>query len=415
MRICFISFICLFTISPGVAQKSVNQGYYDYLKHKALGDSLYEQRQFEKAAAYYANVNRLKIGHEPINHPASHYNAACCWALAGSTDSAFAQLDLLVKGKGYHNKAQLENDSDLKNLHSDHRWPEVLAGVILNQEAKAVRDKRITVSSTFKSTVFYPLTDQVKGFLNHSELPLISINHGHYRIHFRADSYTAEQIEQVKQQVSHAYSRSLELLHLSEYNRGIHLVFLPSRDEMEALTGRSAGGGFALAGHDCVVFNHHAKKLAPPITHEIFHLISLQTWGGTKHRLLIEGSAVFAQNECDHLVQNPVYAINTYLAREDALFPFKKLISDFDSAVLDREVEAYFQSAGIFKYLYETYGVEKMEKLWKMGFESFENIYGITIETFELQWTQYIRSLKLPKSAQWEEILTQGCQELKVH
>jgi tetratricopeptide (TPR) repeat protein len=52
---------------------------------------------------------------------AAPYNAACCHALAGEPDKAFALLDQAV-GLGFTDARGLEADTDLGSLHGDPRW-----------------------------------------------------------------------------------------------------------------------------------------------------------------------------------------------------------------------------------------------------------------------------------------------------
>lgn len=400
------------TIGSLLAQQSVPQGYYDYLKTIRVADSLYALGEFEQAAVNYGRINRLKLGNETINSPNSHYNAACAWSLAKKNDSAFAELNILIIKKRYSNLKQLSSDKDFEIIKSDPRWNSILKIVNQNIEFEKKLNKRISVSSDFKDYVFYPMTETVKRYLTNDTLPFLNINFNNYRIYFRGDKFGTEELEELKTLISAAYWRSINLLNLERYQRGIYLILLSDQKEMKSLTGHSPFGGFAMAGHDCVVFNINAKKTAPPITHEIFHLISLQSWGNCNSRLLIEGSAVYAQNECGNYLENPINALCAYMKQEKRLFTFQELVSNFNEKAKRDEVGVYFQSAGIFKYLYETYGVEKMKQLWELGFNSFEAIYGKTISAFEEEWLSHIEEIPVPLETNWSTIFSQGCQEL---
>jgi hypothetical protein len=67
------------------------------------------------------------------------YNAACSWSLAKQTDSSFIQLFKITKNGNYTNLAHITTDRDLKKLHSDKRWKEVIMIVTENKE-KAEKD-----------------------------------------------------------------------------------------------------------------------------------------------------------------------------------------------------------------------------------------------------------------------------------
>lgn len=56
------------------------------------------------------------------------YNAACCYALAGDAERAFAQLTAEAK-RGRSTSAQLEQDTDLAALKKDPRWAGVLKAI----------------------------------------------------------------------------------------------------------------------------------------------------------------------------------------------------------------------------------------------------------------------------------------------
>lgn len=66
--------------------------------------------------------------------PDAHYNAACCFAMGGHKDEAFAMLDRVVAG-GFRDVAHLEKDTDLAALHDDPRWAKAIAAVEANVAA----------------------------------------------------------------------------------------------------------------------------------------------------------------------------------------------------------------------------------------------------------------------------------------
>ncbi len=74
----------------------------------------------------------LTYGAEDANQP---YNAACCAALAGRTDEAFARLQSSAS-MGYSEAYHLVGDSDLSSLHADARWEALLAQVEAAQDAR---------------------------------------------------------------------------------------------------------------------------------------------------------------------------------------------------------------------------------------------------------------------------------------
>ena len=62
------------------------------------------------------------------------YNAACSWSLANKIDSSFVQLIKIAKNGSYSDLGHISTDGDLKILHSDKRWEEIIQLVKQNKE-----------------------------------------------------------------------------------------------------------------------------------------------------------------------------------------------------------------------------------------------------------------------------------------
>lgn len=84
---------------------------------------LEQQRLSAEAQAQYDAKDFAKCGPTFVKTD-EHYNAACCFALSGSIDDAFAQLSLEAK-RGRAPFAQYEQDTDFATLRSDARWAEL--------------------------------------------------------------------------------------------------------------------------------------------------------------------------------------------------------------------------------------------------------------------------------------------------
>ena len=81
----------------------------------------YNAKDYAKCAELYAKQTT----------PDALYNGACCAALAGNKDDAFARLDKVVAA-GFRDVAHLAQDTDLDSLHGDPRWPKVVDAVKAN-------------------------------------------------------------------------------------------------------------------------------------------------------------------------------------------------------------------------------------------------------------------------------------------
>ena len=252
--------------------------------------------------------------------------------------------------------------------------------------------------------VFRPPSSYVNGFIANDSIPLSSVNYQSFRIYFRDSSYAATHLDTIEKELDTAYDRILSVLGVSTYANGIYLVAVDSKEEMQKVMGYKIKGG-AAQGHDLVFFVFN-PDIRPQFKHEIFHLISFETWGPTRYRLLDEGGATYTDNFCFY--DNPMYSINAYYGKEKMLFPFHRLIDDFDACAKQSDVIAYIQSAGIFKYLYETYGLEKMMRLWSAGFEQFQSVYGFSIEQLEIDWLALIKTIPIPEGFDINR-LKEGC------
>ena len=72
-------------------------------------------------------LDRSLVEREPDN-PVFHYNLACSLSLVGQTDPAFLVLDQAIE-LGFRDFKLLLEDRDLKNLHADPRWKQLVSRI----------------------------------------------------------------------------------------------------------------------------------------------------------------------------------------------------------------------------------------------------------------------------------------------
>jgi hypothetical protein len=125
MKRSYLFLIVFFCFSLGIMAQSSSQ--YAALIREA--NSLYESRQYKKAAQTYSRAFRVN-GWKAYR--SDRYNAACAWTLAGNKDSAFYQLFKVADAFKYDNYDRIANDSVLASLTKDERWPRLLNIVKLN-------------------------------------------------------------------------------------------------------------------------------------------------------------------------------------------------------------------------------------------------------------------------------------------
>ena len=404
-------FILLFA-SSGIFGQQGYPGYYKIIGLWDKADSLFKANDFQGAARLYIEASQVKIEKAiDMDYSELHYNAACAWALAKKVNNSFKELEFIASKMNYSNYNQLTAEISLNLLHSDKRWAKLCSIVSANANSKEQQKKYFRSRTTFQGKepeiIFSHHTPKMRQYIDNDSLPFISINYANFRMYFRGNSYTASHLDKLKEEADLTLQRIFSVLQISNYSKGLNLVLVDSAGELQRLSGMKVHGGFSLQDHDLIfMVNNNERNI--PMKHEVFHFISNDVWGFCESRLLNEGGAVYTENKCNDY-ENPVYSITAYLLKQKKLFPFLSLISNFDNIALDNEVIAYYESAAIFKYLYEKYGPEKMKQLWVKGFDAFESIYEIPLSQFEKEWTDYILTIPTPKNVDWENLSRNGC------
>ena len=112
--------------------------YSEYVKE---AEQLYESKEFKKSAGKYKEAFDQIDGKA---YPNDRYNAACSYALAEDIDNSFYHLFRLAEHPKvkYKNYEHITTDTDLKNLHKNKRWDNLLKIVKSNkEEAEKYLDK----------------------------------------------------------------------------------------------------------------------------------------------------------------------------------------------------------------------------------------------------------------------------------
>jgi hypothetical protein len=89
---------------------------------RAAATEAYNAKQFRRCAEMYAALAVTSKSQD------DYYNAACCYALDGSRDDAFAMLER-ANAAGFRDETHLLRDTDLTSLHADARWSKHVAAV----------------------------------------------------------------------------------------------------------------------------------------------------------------------------------------------------------------------------------------------------------------------------------------------
>jgi hypothetical protein len=386
-------------------------GYYRFVGSLQKADSLYQASKYLQAGHTFLATSHITV-ETGIEMPVAemYYYAASAYALGQKSKLAFHCLDTLVERFTFSDTMRLLTDTTLISLRGDKRWRKMYSRVkghaITHARHEELFALRTTWSEEDTHIVFQPLSQFARQILMQDTLPWLSFHHELFRVYFSADSYAAGNLYLIREQLSDAYDRAIDILDIEAYRQGISVVLFKDVDEMQAVTGIRAQGGVAYPSDHFALFPYHANR-RPQFRHELFHVISNNVWGITYSRLLNEGSAVYADNQC--YVENPIYAINAWLMDQGKILPVRSLVEDFDGMARQNDVVAYMQSAGIFKYLFEEYGLEKMKRLWQDGFDAFEEIYDLSLDEFARQWELFIQSIPVPRDIDSTKLLTEGC------
>lgn len=218
-------------------------------------------------------------------------------------------------------------------------------------------------------------------------------------------SYSDKNRELLFKQIYDAILRIEEVLKIDQLPQGFYLIMLDSREEMGRIIGQNYKG-LSIRNDDLALFVYNSE-IRPYFRHELFHLIAYQVWGNSESRVLNEGGAVYADNQCLSY-ENPIRVINKYLYEKKKWFPFSELVNNFTEKAAENDLIAYLESAYIFKHLYEQYGKEKMTELWRKGFSEIKSIYGFDVQQLEKDINGEMVKIEY-KEVDWSKLMEKGC------
>lgn len=203
----------------------------------------------------------------------------------------------------------------------------------------------------------------------------------HLRLHYEPGTVAEAKIEGLKRLQEHAFNRNLQVLDINEYASQTDIFIVNSRPRMKELIGRETNG-YAWANTKVVCFIVSQTIIAAG-AHELMHVMSRNTWTGKPATWIVEGLAVYAD---DAWYRYELHQLCKHLLTEKKLVPIEKLLDGFKGS---HDMITYPQSGSFVKYLYETYGVEKVKELWVRGYaEDFRLVLGKDVQTVEKEWHQ---------------------------
>lgn len=201
---------------------------------------------------------------------------------------------------------------------------------------------------------------------------------------------------------------NLELLGETAFTDTFDLEFRASRKEMIKYGGIAASG---LAYPErgvmfCIVEKDYERN--SPIQHELMHMITMLKWGRPPNSSIWmnEGLATWSTGTDTLCAGRSYEQIYTYMLQSDKRIPLEDLAADFYG---HPEMIAYTQCAFLSGSLLSEHGAEKFTRLWKSGFEYFEEVYGMPYQQWQDALDLRVRTKYPNKVAlDWERLL-HGC------
>jgi hypothetical protein len=245
-------------------------------------------------------------------------------------------------------------------------------------------------------------TDRVERYIDNGTFDWRMIRSPGFELYVEPNGYSSARTDSILHAAERAVARATSILGAPEYDRGLRIFMLESREDMQTLTGLSVKG-LTPIGDDAVLLVHNAHTRAY-LRHEIFHVVSMALWGEPPDWIR-EGSALYADGTClDY--DDPANTVSAYLYREGMLFPPDGLVYDFDSYNSRSDMIAYLESASLFEYLLTHYGRDTVRSIWT-GTPVGEAT-GVDESTVFTDWLNVLS--KLPaRDVNWTELTEKGC------
>ncbi len=232
----------------------------------------------------------------------------------------------------------------------------------------------------------------------------ISIETPHFRFHYEANTYAARHFAELRQGAEEARLHALEILGEKNYAPVIDLFYLDSREKMIPALG-SQPAGWSEHQSNTVLLACNAN-IHPFHRHEIMHVLSMNLWKMPRllEAWLLEGLAVYADAPC---AGYSLHEIAAHLQREKKLVSLHSLVFRFHK---QDDLRAYMQSGSFVQFLYETYGREKLRRLWEHGVAHLPEITGKSYRETEMEWRAFLQGVEQTGSeVDWQLLIEKGC------
>ena len=196
-------------------------------------------------------------------------------------------------------------------------------------------------------------------------------------IFYEADSWAARNIVAIRRDADSALVRILGLLHESSFPHRLNYFIVNNRVRMQSLINQQINGrAFPRRHLICAVANDSVRALG---SHEMFHVVAMNLWGSTED-WVNEGMAVYSDNKW---WMQELHPLANYLRQKQTLLSLDDLTQRFRQC---DPLITYPETGSFLKYLYETFGQENVEILWKQGLSAFCRFVHKTNSELEQEW-----------------------------
>jgi hypothetical protein len=200
-----------------------------------------------------------------------------------------------------------------------------------------------------------------------------------FELNYEADTEAERRLAQLEEVAERGQASILKLLGEKDYQSTVHVFFVESIERMQQLIGSEVIGRSRPTQH--AVFCVVAPFSELSLKHELTHEIATNLWGPAEH-WLEEGLANFAVDNKSSLMKRQCLG----MMQSKQWIPLKKLVSPgWESSSFSPD-DTYPELGGFVEYLYETYGVARLEQIWKGGSKSIRKVYGKSLNKLQTEY-----------------------------
>ena len=223
------------------------------------------------------------------------------------------------------------------------------------------------------------VNDELRPYYAHTGFSWKIDRMSHFDLNYEDDTEAARRIVQLEEVAEKGRASILQMLGASDYQPTIHVFFVESIERMKQLIGSEVIGRSRPTQH--AVFCVVAPFSELSLKHELTHEIATNLWGPAEH-WLEEGLANFAVDNKSSLMKRQCLG----MMQSKQWIPLKKLVSPgWESSSFSPD-DDYPELGGFVEYLYEAYGVTRLQQIWKGGSKTIKKVYGKRLSRLESEY-----------------------------